>query len=173
MRPIDAFRYCPRCANALPKRDAKVMFIDCPTCGFRYYFNPAAAVAAFALRADGHVLLIRRACEPSIGRLAPPGGFVEPGETYEGALLREFREEVGIEPTGLRYLCSQPNRYTYRDLVYQVLDLYFVARVDGPTGVVDSNEVSAVCWTNPRDVSPADLAFDSTRKAYEQFLQTF
>lgn len=172
MRPIDAFRYCPGCSRALPERDTEVLFIDCSFCGFRYYFNPAAAVAAFARRADGQVLMIRRAREPSIGRLAPPGGFVDPGETYEAAVRREFREEVGIEPSGLRYLCSQPNRYAYRNLVYPVLDLYFVARLDGPTGIVDSAEVSAVCWLTPCDVSPADLAFDSTRKAYEQFLDT-
>ena len=172
MRPIDAFKFCPRCANALSERGAGIMSIDCPACGFRYYFNPAAAVAAFAQRADGRVLLIRRARDPSIRKLAPPGGFVDPGETFESALLREFREEVGIEPSALEYLCSQPNRYTYRELTYSVLDLYFKARLDHSTGVVDASEVSEVCWMNPREISPADLAFDATRKAYERFLQT-
>jgi NAD+ diphosphatase len=35
-------------------------------------------------------------------------GFVEPGEDLEGAVVREVREEVGIEVDNVRYVGSQP-----------------------------------------------------------------
>jgi 8-oxo-dGTP diphosphatase len=45
----------------------------------------------------GCVLLVRRKHEPFAGSHALPGGFVEMGETVEGACRREVREETGIE----------------------------------------------------------------------------
>ena len=35
-------------------------------------------------------------------------GFVEPGETLEGAVAREVREEVGIAVARITYIASQP-----------------------------------------------------------------
>jgi ADP-ribose pyrophosphatase YjhB (NUDIX family) len=55
------------------------------------------AVGAVVLRADGHVLVIRRGKPPSKGAWTLPGGHVEPGETREAAVEREVREETGLE----------------------------------------------------------------------------
>jgi 8-oxo-dGTP diphosphatase len=46
---------------------------------------------------DGKVLLIRRGKEPLKGRWVIPGGTVELGETLEQAVVREVREETGID----------------------------------------------------------------------------
>jgi len=43
-----------------------------------------------------HVLLIQRGKAPGKGRLALPGGFVEPQETLQAAALRELREETQL-----------------------------------------------------------------------------
>jgi mutator protein MutT len=53
-----------------------------------------------AILTDGElILLIRRGHEPEAGRWSLPGGRVEPGETDEQALVREVREETGLEVT--------------------------------------------------------------------------
>jgi len=46
---------------------------------------------------DGRILLIRRGHEPEAGRWSLPGGRIEPGETDQQALVREVREETGLE----------------------------------------------------------------------------
>jgi ADP-ribose pyrophosphatase YjhB (NUDIX family) len=42
------------------------------------------------------VIFCRRAHPPASGRWAPPGGFVEKGETLEEAIIREVHEETGV-----------------------------------------------------------------------------
>lgn len=47
------------------------------------------------IRGDA-VLLIERGWPPHKGRLALPGGHVDPGETSRAAATRELREETGV-----------------------------------------------------------------------------
>jgi 8-oxo-dGTP diphosphatase len=56
-------------------------------------------VSAVALiDVDGRILLAQRPAGKSLAGLWEfPGGKVEPGETPEAALIRELREELGIE----------------------------------------------------------------------------
>lgn len=46
---------------------------------------------------QGRLLLIRRANEPGKGQWSLPGGRVEPGETDHEAVVRELREETGLD----------------------------------------------------------------------------
>lgn len=51
-------------------------------------------------RPDGDdiaVLLLRRAVEPGAGAWDLPAGYLDPGESFEQAAIREAREESGIE----------------------------------------------------------------------------
>lgn len=55
---------------------------------------------------DGRVLLIKRGKPPLYGRWVVPGGTVELGESLEQALVREVREETGLEVRPLAFLTA-------------------------------------------------------------------
>jgi ADP-ribose pyrophosphatase YjhB (NUDIX family) len=59
------------------------------------YDYPRSAAGMLVVRRD-RVLLLERAHDPRMGFLDIPGGFVEAGESLEGAARRELREETGL-----------------------------------------------------------------------------
>jgi 8-oxo-dGTP diphosphatase len=73
--------------------------------------SPAITVDAIILK-DHSILLVQRKYEPFQGLWALPGGFVEYGETTEQAVIREVREETGLETRvhGLLGVYSDPSR---------------------------------------------------------------
>ena len=140
----------------------------CSACGFTFFFSAANATAAFVSRADGKVLFIRRAKEPAKGKLAPPGGFVDVGETAEEAVRREIREKVGLELSEIQFLCSHPNVYPYRDITYPVLDFFFCARAIAADQARALDDVASFCWLDPQEVFLEEIAFPSMRAALEK-----
>lgn len=55
------------------------------------------AVGAVITNSDGQVLLVLRGHEPAMGRWSLPGGRVEAAEAPTAALVREVREETGLD----------------------------------------------------------------------------
>ena len=131
MEKINEFAFCPACG----KREAA--YEDgrkwhCAACGFTLYNNTASAVGLIipVKTEDGlSVLCIKRGREPRKGFYALPGGFCDPDESAEQACIRECREETGLTPLSLRYICSAPNTYEYKNIVYKTCDLFFEARI--------------------------------------------
>jgi NAD+ diphosphatase len=164
MKPIEHFKFCPRCAQPGGERQQADAF-KCQQCGFLYYFNPAIAAAGILLNSRGEALLIQRAKEPALGKLAFPGGFINASETAENALRREVQEELSLPLTELEYLCSHPNVYHYKEVTYSVLDFFFVGRAEQITGAAAHDEIQSVCWRAPARIAPEELAFESHRQA--------
>ena len=65
----------------------------------------------------GRLLLIKRGHDPGAGLWSLPGGRVEPGETDTEALVREMREETGLEVRTGRLLGSVRRPYGDGDVI--------------------------------------------------------
>jgi 8-oxo-dGTP diphosphatase len=117
-------------------------------------------VAACALiDADGRVLITRRpAGKPMAGLWEFPGGKVEAGETPEAALVRELKEELGVDTSAscLAPLTFASHSYEHFHLL---MPLYVCRRWQGtPQG----HEGQALKWVRARELRdypmpPADL----------------
>lgn len=78
----------------------------CEACGAEHFPRVDPVVIMLAEH-DGRVLLGRQPRFPA-GRYSALAGFIEPGETVEGAVARELFEEAGIRVANVRYVQSQP-----------------------------------------------------------------
>jgi ADP-ribose pyrophosphatase YjhB (NUDIX family) len=129
-----------------------------------YFHNLAAAVCAI-IRCANEIALIVRGRDPGRGLLDFPGGFVDPGEDLETAVLREVREEIGIDLPAPRYLFSIPNTYHYRHVDYWTIDAMFEFDLADKPPAIANDEVLALQWRRPSSVTPDELAFASVRSA--------
>ena len=159
--------YCPRCGEkSFHAGDFKPW--HCSSCDFKFYPNIAAAAGVFVFDQEGRILMTERAHEPRQGKLGLPGGFLEADETAEAGLAREVEEEVGIQITDLKYLCSAPNRYAFGGIVYNTLDLFYTATAVSKSTEIDPAEVVAVHWKQLEDIQTEELAFQSFQHAFEE-----
>jgi len=62
----------------------------------RHYPDRPIVGVLGVVRRDGRVLLVQRACPPSVGKWGFPGGVQELGETIFEAVIRELKEETGL-----------------------------------------------------------------------------
>ncbi len=108
-------------------------------------------VSAIVLDDDGRVLLHRRSDD---GRWGTPGGILEPGEQPAQAVVREVREETGVEVEVERLTSvvgHDPYAYPNGDQV-QILDIAFRCRPVGGELRVDEDESLEVAWFALEDV---------------------
>ncbi len=100
-------RFCRTCGSPLRRASAghRALCTN-PDCALLQFPRTDTAVIVI-VEHDGACLLGRQAGWPG-GRYSTLAGFVEPGETLEGAVRREVAEEAGIEVGDCRYHSSQP-----------------------------------------------------------------
>ena len=138
--------------------------IPCDQCGHVPYNNPVPVVLT-VLHTDKRVLMIRRAIKPYVGMWAPPGGYIDEGESIEAAAVRELREETGIE-------IESESLIPYSIISIPSINQLCIicrSRIDEEVDPVLGDEVSAARWFS-HDEMPFDEYF---LPAHVDGLQTF
>ena len=97
--------FCPRCGMA-SEPDLPGHSRTCPN-GHQEFPRTDPAVIVLVHDGAGNAVLARQPVWPA-GRVSVLAGFVEAGESLEATVVREIREEVGVDVTDVAYLGSQP-----------------------------------------------------------------
>jgi len=98
-------RYCGRSGDATVV-EAAGHRRRCPVCGLTQFPRTDPAITMLVQTGDRCLLSRRHGAPPN--RWSALAGFVEPGETPEQAVIREAREETGVEVASVEYVASQP-----------------------------------------------------------------
>ncbi|MDI3362571.1 pyrimidine (deoxy)nucleoside triphosphate diphosphatase [Lelliottia sp. V89_10] len=110
-------------------------------------------VVAAIIEKNGKILLAQRpesADQPGMWEFA--GGKVEAGETQSEALIRELREELGIEAQPMQYVASHQ-----REVSGRLIHLH-AWHVPTFSGAVIAHYHSNLVWCTPQEAFAYDLA---------------
>ncbi len=161
--PLRIFRHCPKCGSPDFKANTEKSLL-CNSCGFIYFINMTAAVAAIIRNGSNEVLFTVRKHEPAIGMLDLPGGFVDLGETAEEAIAREIHEELNLTINKMEFVGTFTNKYIYGNIEYQTLDLVFNCTVDSFSELQVADDVSGYVFRNPTIVDSNEIGLESIKK---------
>ena len=166
--PLDKFRFCPVCGSeAFEVNNFKSK--KCRHCGFTYYANPCSATVAFILNEKGQLLVARRGKEPAKGTLDLVGGFVDMDETSEQGMLREIKEETGMEVNECRYLFSIPNIYEYSNMPIHTLDMFYEVHVEAGAEAHAADDAADSQWIPLSRVRAELFGLHSISQAVRKF----
>lgn len=138
---------CPRCgAPTVPAQGGWVR--RCTVEGTDHYPRTDPAVIMAVVDPADRLLLGHAAHWPE-RRFSTLAGYVEPGESLEGAVRREVGEEVGVVIGDVVYRGSQPWPFPAS------LMLAFVARAETTRLTVDGDEITDARWFTRDDLRTA------------------
>lgn len=156
-------QYCGHCATPttqLPEERAK----RCPNCGLVNY--PRLSPAIIVLVSRGEEVLLARAHRFPEAMYSVLAGFVEPGESLEQTVIREVREEVGIDLKDIRYFGSQswpfPNS----------LMIGFTAVYASGEIVIEKKELADAAWFSKHNLPKIPPKLSIARQLIDWFVST-
>lgn len=107
-------------------------------------------IVAAVLMKGQRVLCVKRQHQPFKGMYGLPGGHKQPNETDTEALIREVKEETGLEiktqpkPIGIiEYTISDEETYTVT---------YYTATIISGTPTPQPNEITDIKWMTTREL---------------------
>ena len=116
---------------------------------------------------DGKILIVRRSSEPGKGKWSVPGGLVELGETVEQAVVREVREECGLDVEVDRLIDVVDSMTFDRNgrLKYHFIILDFFVKIKGGE-LRPGDDAKEAMWVSLEEVENYDLT-----KTFRDFLK--
>ena len=135
---MDEHRFCSRCGTKSTFQKSE-RAIRCPACDLTVYpkISPAVIVAITC----NDKILLAKGTHYRFNFYSLVAGYADIGESLEQTVIREVKEEVGIEITNLRYYGSQPWPFSSSMMVG-----YFAEADDQQPIIVDPKELYDAQW---------------------------
>jgi 8-oxo-dGTP diphosphatase len=151
-----SFNFCPNCGTNYESVKNPFAPQTCASCGCTQYHNSKPCAGALVVK-DGRVLLSKRGIEPFKGCWDIPGGFLEPGEHPQDGMLREIKEETGLDVRVIDLLGVYMDQYGDGGAAEWTLNFYYVVEpVSGEPRAAD--DVTELHWF-PLEQLPEKMAF--------------
>jgi NAD+ diphosphatase len=157
-------KYCGKCGTKTRQKTDERAII-CPSCNTAFYpkISPAIIVA---ITCGDKILLANNSNFPG-NWYSLVAGYADIGESLEETLIREVKEEVGLDVKNIRYYKSQPWPLSGS------LMIGFVAEADESQAVcIDDKEITAAAWftrgslpNHPSNISIAGEMIEKFEKA--------
>ena len=130
-------------------------------------------VLGVVAREDGTFLITKRVMTKAWapGWWEVSGGAAQAGEASCDAVLREVKEETGMEVEKAEYLFSLPNIYVYSGFTVHTLDLFFRCTVTDTLHYQAMDDAADVFFLPLKDIHTEDFGLSSIRKGVGIFLK--
>ncbi|WP_346853976.1 NUDIX domain-containing protein [uncultured Draconibacterium sp.] len=168
--PLKVLNYCPKCGSSDFKASGE-RSLKCNSCGFHYFINSAAAVAALVTNEKGQLMLVTRGVEPNYGKLDLPGGFIDPLESAEQAVARELSEELGLEVKSMKYLGSAPNEYVFSEFTVFTLDMAFEVKAESLENLKPMDDILGYRFYSEAELDYDDIPAPSIKQFVKHFFE--
>jgi 8-oxo-dGTP diphosphatase len=105
------------------------------------------------------ILLIKRNTKPFVGYWALPGGRMDPGETIEQTIVREVKEETGLDTVIVSKVGEYVEKGIKDDIDYEYYPTCFVVKPVGGEIKKQDNEIQEIKLFSLNEL-PKPLAFE-------------
>ncbi len=162
----NVFKFCPQCQKSIKKTNR---LIQCQYCHFNFYLNPVPTNGLILENNNGEILLVKRKFPPKKDYWDIPGGFINFKETVEESLVREIKEELGINLNNFVYFSSCYDNYLYKKINYQTLCLIFVKK-NFQGEIITNDDISQAKFFKKSEINFKKIAFKGIAKALKNYL---
>jgi NAD+ diphosphatase len=171
LRALEVSRFCGACGSPLAdkepggdeEREEDAGGRLCAACG-RVFFPRISPAVIVLIRKGPKALLAHNARFPA-GRFGLIAGFVEAGETLEETVIRESREEAGVEIRDLRYVGSQS--WPFPDSLMVAFNAEWASGEARPDGF----EITELRWCLPSELPEIPPKGSVARRLIDEFIK--
>ncbi len=160
--------FCRRCRSPLQLQGGGSYL--CSN-GHVLFLNAAPCVGIFFVTEENDIYLSVRGIEPHKGKLDSIGGFVEKGESFEQAAIREILEETGLSSDqygSLRYITSGPDMYHFGGEDLPVVGVFYWTKIQLGVSFVPSDDVSEITKSPLDTINHSQLGMKSVGVALKK-----